>query len=237
MNKIITSRTNTEIKALLDLKNSNSLYFLLEGEHLITLALEANCVIKLYGTKEYPNFSTTLISSEVAAKLSQKKSPASYFAKVKKPELTLDTTKPLLFLDNVQDPGNVGTLMRSAYAFGFGGVIGGLGSASFYNDKTISAAQGVTFFLPHITSDSSFLTKKKSEGYTILGTNLTTKAISPKDIDKTKKHIIVLGNEGSGISEEISSLLDQNVIIPINHVDSLNVAIAGSILMYEISHK
>ncbi len=231
--KIINSRQNPFIKEVLKIKSKPSEVLLIEGHHLVAMALGANLVNTILSTEDfkYPA-ETVLISKDIALKLSDKVTPEGVFALIKKPNLPLDLNKHLLYLDEINDPGNLGTILRSALAFDFGGVLLSPGSVSAYNPKVLSSGQGAHFLLPVKTIDSSELIKFKHNGYDLVTTDV--KAGVEINSLKTAKVILILGNETRGVSQEINELADYRVNIPIKHIDSLNVAIAGSILMYEL---
>lgn len=230
----ITSRQNPRIKELISIKNMPKDTLLIEGLHLIKMAYDAKLILELFCVKPLNyDVSMTLISEEVADKLSDKKSNDGHFALIKKPDFSFDLTKNLLYLDEVNDPGNLGTLMRTALAFNFGGIILSPKSVSPYNNKVLSAAQGAHFRLPIKNLNYESLVRYKEEGYQIIVTTLEN-ALSIEEVPSGKK-ILVLGNEARGVSKEVKKIADYNVKIPIKGIESLNVAVAGAILMYEIN--
>ena len=136
----------------------------------------------------------------------------------------------ILILDKVQDPGNMGALMRSAKAFGFDTMVIGEGSCDIYNDKVIRASQGAIFKLSFIhTNLIDFIPTLKE--YKVYGTNVLN-GISLESVEKVDKIAVVLGNEGNGISAEVFNLIEKNIYIPMDDTESLNVSVAGSIIMY-----
>lgn len=229
----ITSRQNEKIKSLAKLKNKPGDTFLIEGEHSLELALAANLVLEVFTTseKEYA-VPTTLITKEIAAKLSHKKSPSKVFAVCKVNDAPLDYSKHLLYLDGVSDPGNVGTLIRTALAFNFGGVVLS-NTVHPYNDKVLASGQGAHFKLPIIDASNVTLATLKKHGYKLLVTTLGAESKTPSEL-ASGKYIVALGHETKGVSSEVFKEKDLNVIIPIKHIDSLNVAAAGAILMYQL---
>jgi TrmH family RNA methyltransferase len=140
------------------------------------------------------------------------------------------SSKQVLLLDDVQDPDNLGALIRSAAAFNFLHIILSHKSADAYNEKAIRAAKGSLFdvFLERRPLHDALIELKK-EGYTILCAD----AHQNGELQKFEKVALVLGNEGHGISNEIKSICDYVVTIETSHVESLNVSVAGAILMYE----
>ncbi|MDD6795226.1 MAG: RNA methyltransferase [Clostridiaceae bacterium] len=140
-----------------------------------------------------------------------------------------------LLCDKVQDPGNLGTIIRTAHAAGVDGIILTKGTVDVYNDKTIRSTMGSLFHVPIImdTEDNQFTKELLSEGFSLLATSLE----GDKDFfeeDLRGKVIVSVGNEGNGVSEEIYSLADKKVKVPMpGGAESLNVAIATSVILYE----
>jgi RNA methyltransferase, TrmH family len=140
----------------------------------------------------------------------------------------------VLVLDGVQDPGNFGTLVRSAEALGAQGVVALPGTVDPWNPKSIRAAAGSSFRLPVLqlgVAEGTELLRKY--GYTIVGAEVSGR---PAGEGLREKVALVVGNEGSGLSEEVVQTLDDTVGIPLRgRADSLNVAAAAAILLYELT--
>ena len=139
----------------------------------------------------------------------------------------------ILILDCIQDPGNMGALLRSACAFGFQTIFISDGSCDLYNPKVIRASQGAIFKL-HFLFGNPVVFIKELKGYDIYGTDVR-QGVSIHEISKSNPIGIILGNEGKGISKEIQALNLKNLYIPMDNTESLNVSVAGSILMYELN--
>lgn len=233
---IITSKQNPKIKALVALKAKPKDELLIEGKHLIEMAIDANLVTEIFSVEKL-NYDVpmTLITPEIAEKLSGKVTTDGVFALIKKPYLKVNKNKHLLYLDEVGDPGNLGTILRTALAFDFGAVLLSEGSVNAYNEKVLSAAQGAHFLLPIKKSSLDELIALKKDGYKVVATTLND-AITIEEV-KASKLVLVLGNEARGVSKDVLKIADYNVKIPMQHIDSLNVAVAGAILMYEISKR
>ena len=140
----------------------------------------------------------------------------------------------MLLIDAVQDPGNIGTMIRTADAVGLDAVILGKGCADIYNPKTLRAAQGSHFHIPvvreELTECVDFL---QDQGVPVFGTALDEDAVPYSDIHHTGAFAIIMGNEGSGIQPQLLAMTDQNIIIPIlGQAESLNVAVATGIVLY-----
>lgn len=211
------------------MKKYRDLYkeFLVFGDHLISEALKHGEVISLYTSN--PDKEGILISDQLMKELNETVTHFDQLALVKKTNNNLSSNK-ILVLEDLQDPNNVGALLRSALAFGFNKVIVSLKSADIYNDKTIRSSQGALFSLDIERSDIiSSLKALKAEGYKIITTVLNGEETFPKE----SKIALVMGNEGSGITDATRSLSDYQLTIKTQGVESLNVLVAGSILMYE----
>ena len=198
--------------------------FLIESNHLIEEAKKLNLIIEIFSTKILDG--TTLVSEEVIKKISSTDNPPTIVAVCKKWENKTLGNK-LVALNNVQDPGNVGTIIRTALAFGFEGII--VQGVDIFNPKVIRSSQGAIFKIPIVqTQDIS----DYFPGYEIVGSLLDRSATNYKDYIPSKKMILILGNEGNGIEKRIISKLDKKIYIPILF-ESLNVASCAAILINE----
>ena len=141
----------------------------------------------------------------------------------------------VVYLDCIQDPGNLGTIIRSCVAFNIDTLILSKDCVDVYNSKVIRASQGMIFHQNIIVEDiEKIVPKLKDEGYKIYGTRVTH-GKSLKTIEKYSKFVIIMGNEGSGISEVASELCDEYIYIDMNEkCESLNVGVATSIILYEL---
>lgn len=180
-----------------------------------------------------------VITKQIADGISETETNQGLFAEMKIIEEAFPTeiTAPFLFLDAVQDPGNVGTMIRTADAAGFQGVVLGKGTVDLYNDKTLRAAQGSHLHLEIHQGDLvEFIQKFRENELDVLGTELNAEAKSYKDVKVDTAFGLIVGNEGVGVSKEVLDLVDQNIYIPMKgHAESLNVAIAASILMFHLN--
>ncbi len=140
----------------------------------------------------------------------------------------------LLFLDRIADPGNMGTILRTAWAFGVQGVILNNGCVDPFNPKVVRASMGAIFHVPVFNEISvEELVRIKAEGYRILASSLNTD-LSIDRVDFTGRVIIIIGSEARGVSAKILSVCDQSFKIPIiTPVDSLNAGVACGIIVYE----
>ena len=239
---MITSTNNNTIKTLIKLKQKKYRnqfgHYLIEGEHLVNEALKANQVECIITTKPLKsNLEVIEVSEEVMAKLAFTKSPSNIMAKCKiDSNNELMMKKRYLILDDLQDPGNIGTLIRSALAFGIDQVILSKNCVDLYNDKLLRAMQGANFHISCIYGDlTEIIEKLQANGVVVVGSALENgQDISL--IEKTEKMAFIVGNEGNGMNQNILDKCDYISYIPIQTIESLNVAIAGSILMYHFSN-
>lgn len=144
----------------------------------------------------------------------------------------------LLYLDGLQDPGNLGTIIRSADAFGISGLVLGDNCVDPYNPKVVRATMGSIFRVPlYFQNNNEDFLLKLSAGRRILATSLED-ASPLSDIIFSNRDVIVIGNEGHGVSPDILKLSDIRIVIPmVGNAESLNAGVAASIIMYETSRK
>ena len=140
----------------------------------------------------------------------------------------------ILLLDDIQDPGNIGTIIRSSKAFNIDTIILSNNSVDIYNDKVLRSTQGMIFDMNIIYGDLlDIIPNLRDNGYMILGTNVNN-GVDVRGI-KVSKFALVMGNEGQGVKQEIQNMCDKNLYIKMNNnCESLNVAVATSILLYEL---
>ena len=234
---MITSLTNEKIKEYSKLSQGKYReekgMFIVEGPHLVDEANKLGLLVEVITTD--PDVSGTLVSDAVMKKLSNTVHPVKVMGIckfVKKTELT----SKILVLDTISDPTNLGTLLRSAIAFGFDTVFLSNGSVDCYNDKVIRGSQGAIFKINIIKGDLITFLEKIKKTHQILGTNVRV----GKDVTtvELKPNLaLILGNEARGMCEEANNFTDDNLFIKMHNTESLNVSVAGSILMYEISKK
>jgi TrmH family RNA methyltransferase len=260
----ILSPQNARVKewaSLLEKKHRDQKQkYIVEGIHLVQEAIKntstvIECVcydIDAGIPAELASFSASrldvqwiAVSNAVIAKCTEVKSPQPVFAVIYKVN-SLDQEQTLqrlcskenslvLVLDGVQDPGNVGTLIRSADAVGADGVILGNGCADLYNPKVIRSTMGSLFHLPVLQGDlTEILPQAKAHGIRLAGTSLQA-AVNCYTYDFTSSVWLLMGSEAKGLSAEVLALMDDGLIIPMHgQSESLNVAMAGSVLLYEV---
>ena len=140
----------------------------------------------------------------------------------------------VVLVDKVQDPGNMGTIIRSAHAAGAAGIVMTKGTVDIYNDKTLRSTMGSIFYIPIVEDDSlDFVKSLKKEGYKLVVSSLQGKNNFFEE-NLQGKVMIAVGNEGKGVSDEVYDIADIKVKIPMpGEAESLNVAVATSIMIYE----
>jgi len=236
---LITSVNNEKIKNLskLHLKKyrDEEKKFLIEGDHLVTEAIKNNSLLELYildGEDISFDFDNiTYVTKDILNKLSEQDSSTNIIGVCKYIEPKKISNK-LILLDGIQDPGNLGTIIRSAAAFGFDVILGD-NTVDIYNSKTIRSTEGMIFSVNFIkTNLVNFISENPSFNYYIADMH---KGSSIKEIDNKENIAIIMGNEGNGVSKDVRNLnLSYLHINQSKNCESLNVGVAASIIMYEL---
>ena len=241
---IITSLNNPTIKEISKLKNKKyrdlTNTYLAEGEHLVEEAYKNNILTKIILLEDTIcnyDIEKIYVTKEVMKKLTELDTPNKIIGIVKK-NTPLPIGNKILILDNIQDPGNLGTIIRSSVAFDIDTIVLSTNTVDIYNPKVIRSTQGMIFYTNIITLElKEFINEIKTKNYTIFGTNVRN-GKNIKEITLPEKFALVLGNEGQGVSKEIESLCDDNIYIKMSSkCESLNVSVATSILLYEVYNK
>ena len=231
----IDSRQNERIKDLMKLSLSKyskeQRLFKIEGMHALEMAKASGTLLSVFTTKEIPDLHVPqyLVSKDIMESISVTKTPQGVISVCSYLDEQPIKSNKVLLLDNIQDPGNLGTLLRTALAFGYNDVIL-RGGCSQYNEKVLQSTQGAIFNLNIVP----FKDEDQLEGYEIIATEIKG-SVDLSTLSKIKKHILVLGNEAHGVSREFLEIADKRVRIDINNIESLNVAVAGAIAMYQLS--
>lgn len=219
--------------------------YLIEGWHLVEEALKSQVeiiTVIMREDEELPqrwdvgNAEIIEATPEVIAAIGDTETPQGIIAVCKmdrkNPPETISTA---LLIDNVQDPGNVGTLIRTADSAGIDVVILGHGTADLFNSKVIRASQGSMFHLPIIKGDlSEWIDRLKQAELKVFGTALEG-AVPYREIQNEERFALIVGNEGRGVAQTLLEKTDQNLYIPIyGKAESLNVSIAAGVLLYHL---
>jgi RNA methyltransferase, TrmH family len=255
----ITSLNNPKIKQWSQLLNKRGREdqgkFILEGIHLVHEALKANLeveVILFSLEKGYPMelpdrsnlpCESIGVSDAVLTKCSDTQTPQGVLAVALKPEwskeqLLEQVNGLVIVVDGVQDPGNLGTIIRSADAVGATGVVLGKGTVDLYNPKTIRSTMGSLLHLPILEYDlHELLALAGKHPIQLVSTSLQAEQ-SCYELDMTGSTWFIVGNEGSGVSESIQPFVNHEIIIPMRgKAESLNVAMAATVLLFEAARQ
>ncbi len=237
---IYTSMENEKIKEMLKLKDKKyrktSGLFLVEGEHLVNEAFLAGYlkkIIKLETNNIDYDVETMIVSEKVLKNLSFLQTPTIIGVCSQKNDRIKGNH--LLLLDDIQDPGNLGTIIRSAVAFNVDTIVLSENTVDLYNEKVIRATQGLIFKINIVTGDlSEIVSKLKTENYKIYATDVNG-GKSLKNVERCEKFAIIMGNEGSGVKPSLLDASSEHLYISMNkNCESLNVGVATSIVLYEL---
>lgn len=234
----ITSMHNDLVKFWVSLKNKKvrdkERKFIVEGDHLIDEARKNNLIE--YVISCIDENTEYFVTKEIMEKISNQQSISYNVAVVNFiPEDAINGN--ILILDNLQDPGNLGTIIRSATAFNINTIILSDDSVDLYNPKVVRATEGMIFNLNIIRRDlSEIIPVLKNLGYKLIGTDVK-KGMDVRNIRK-ENVAIVIGNEGSGMKNETKNMCDEFINIKMMETcESLNAGVAASIIMYEVYHE
>ncbi len=258
--KVISSLSNPRVKQWMQLQDKKGRdkqnKYRVEGIHLVKEALQSNTEIEciVYSINEgipleikedqsRTNIEWIAVSIAILEQCTDTVTPQGIFAVIHKSETALvdilNQPKPLVVvLDAIQDPGNLGTIIRSADAFGATAVVIGKGSVDVLNPKTIRSTMGSLFHLPIIEGDLQLiLGEVQKRSIEIVSTGLQGKNLCYEQ-DFTKGIWIVIGNEAKGVSKSVSSFVEKEILIPmVGQAESLNAAMATTVLLYEASRQ
>jgi RNA methyltransferase, TrmH family len=256
---VISSRTNARVKQLRAAFQGHARLsggmVAIEGDHLLEEALRSGMVLKTVFVRERREVPKIVprgvelmrLTDEVFGSVVETQSPQGVAALMVPPVFGLDdlvgsreTAALILIAVGLQDPGNMGTLVRSAEAFGATGVLATPGTVSAWNQKALRASVGSVFRVPVVAVEASEMKGLKERGVRLIA------AVGSDGADVTAAHemdfrdacALMIGNEGSGLTKEWLEMCDAQVTIPCpGPVESLNAAVAGSLLLYEASRQ
>ncbi len=243
----ITSVNNQLIKDLFSLQQKKARLaqnkFLIEGLHLVEEAYKTNNLEIVLSTDEtllsnFKNTKNILVNDLIINKLSTTKNPQNIIGVSPIKENKYTEADQYVVLDGINDPGNLGTIIRTSLALGVNNLILSNNTVDVYNEKVVRATQGAIFKANiYYTDLKEIYTKLKQENIKIITTSLNAKK-TLNEIEKIEKFALVVGNEANGISEVSIKNQDETIIIPIkNDIESLNVAVATSIVLYTLLNK
>lgn len=214
--------------------------FLIEGEHLVMEAIKSDILKEVLIEEDalFPmDCNKKWVSREILQKISNLNSAPSMIGVCKKLE-EKELGNKLLLIDSLQDPGNLGTIIRSAVAFDIDTIVLGDNTVDLYNEKVLRATQGLIFHVNIIKRNLTELIKDlKENNYQIMGTRVTH-GVPVEELEVKDKYAFIMGNEGNGVDPELLDLCDDYIYIPMNsNCESLNVGVATGIILYELKSK
>lgn len=251
---VITSTSNEQIKKLIQLKEKSKVRkttgtFTVEGKKMF-VEIPAEDLVSVYVSETFlkengelvKNKKYQIVSDQVFKKISDTVTPQGIVAVVKQKSYSIDyiiekrnkEKSCIVVLDRLQDPGNMGTIVRTGEAAGISGIIMSKDSADIYNPKVIRSTMGSIFRVPFAIVDdlAAAVDTLKDNGITTYAAHLKGELYNSGSL--TKDCALLIGNEARGLSEEISAEADKLIKIPMHgKVESLNAAVATAILMYE----
>ena len=241
---VITSLDNNKVKDLVKLQKKKyrdlTKTYIVEGEHLVLEAVRADVVLELFVLEgEFFDYSypITYMSYDVLKKISTMDSVPKIMALCKKNDNKEILGDRILILDEVQDPGNLGTIIRSSLAFNVDTIVLINNSVDLYNSKVLRSTQGMYNHINIInTSIDEVFNYTNNHNISVYGTSVVN-GYDASTLSKSEKerYCLIMGNEGNGIKKEILDRCDKNLYIKMNEkVESLNVGVACSILLYEL---
>jgi len=216
--------------------------FLIEGFHLVEEALKQDeQILEIIVSEKVglpPRWDpvgtpVTHVTEEISNSLSETEAPQGIYAVCRQAKQEVQDAKTYLLIDAVQDPGNLGTMIRTADAAGIDAVVVGRGSVDLFNSKVLRSAQGSHFHLPIIRGDlHEWIDKLQGKNIPVYGTALEG-ASAYTEISSGDSFALIVGNEGNGVGKDILASTTSNLYIPIyGKSESLNVAVATGILLY-----
>lgn len=214
------------------------------GDRLINsgrTAKTTNYQLLNFDIERYPY---EIVSDTLFRQISETVTPQGILGIVKMPQYSVedilsDKKKAWLLLDDLRDPGNLGTIMRTAEGAGISGVIMSRESVDLFNPKVVRSTMGAIFRMPFVYVDNLVETidKIKSMGYGVYGAAMAENVLYDEP-DYTEGTAVVIGNEANGISDEVMSALTAGICIPMEgQLESLNAAVAAAVIMYEIARQ
>lgn len=243
----ITSISNQLIKDIYQLKQkkyrNQTRQFMIEGLHLVEEAYK-NKILKIVLSNDelllnkFTDVRTILVNNQIIEKLSNTTTPQNVLGVVDIIENKFELVDKYLILDGVNDPGNLGTIIRTSLALGVNHLILSNNTVDIYNDKVIRATQGAIFKANIFYTDlEDIYIKLKQNNIKIITTSLEANK-TLNDLERIDKFAIVVGNEANGISNVSKEYADELIIIPMkNNIESLNVGIASGIILYGVLNK
>ena len=238
----IESKNNNLFKEIKKLKEKKhrikSNKYLIEGLRFVEEAIKSKVSIdSIIFTESFKEKNPDLflkMNETLLKQLCSTENPQGIVGVINMQNKELKSGELVVLVDKVQDPGNMGTIIRTAHAAGAAGIVMTKGTVDIYNDKTLRSTMGSIFYIPIVEDNSlDFVKSLKKEGYKLVVSSLQGKNNFFEE-NLQGKVMIAVGNEGNGVSDEVYDIADIKVKIPMpGEAESLNVAVATSIMIYE----
>jgi len=245
---MITSPSNARVKEIVRLCSSGAErsaagVFIAEGPRMV-LEAPPEDLVEVYASTSYlsrceaPPVPFEEVTDEVYRKMSDTRSPQGILALVRQKRYELGdllTGRPLLILEHVQDPGNLGTMLRTGEGAGIGGVLADRETVDRYNPKVVRSTMGSLYRVPFVVTEDlkAAIRDLKAADYRVFAAHLRGN-VSYDEIRYSGRSAFLIGNEGNGLTDETAALADMYIRIPMEgKVESLNAAVSAAILLYE----
>jgi len=231
--EIITSKTNSKIKNLIKLKSQKEKdkqkLFLSSDLNIIKIASKFNLLDAVYSIKELNYKNNFVVSKDAMNKLGYNE----VIGVIKYLPVNKINSNKIIYLDRISDPSNLGKIILLAVKYNYKNIILSKECTSIYNEKCLDIAKDNIFKIDFNYGDVLTLKHLKSNGFQIVSTGLKS-SILLDEVKLNNKYIIIFGNEAKGVSEDIISISDTVIRIPIKNIDSLNVSVACAIILENI---
>ncbi len=233
---MLVSTQNKKVKQLSKLSKRKyrleSNEYIVFGQTIVNEAIASGVVKEIFSTSKQERYDVTSVSEEVMHKIvGEANTKIAALCSMEQSSFDEGST---LILDNIQDPGNLGTMIRSAKAFGINNIFLGTGTVDLYNPKVLRSMQGVNYHVNINQGDIEQYLKNSSNQ--LITTFLDEPSTSISALDKSSAFDIMFGNEGHGLDPKYKKFEGQNIVLDIDF-ESLNVAIAAGIIMYNLREK
>lgn len=241
MDSFITSSSNSKVKSTVELhrkkgRKQHGLY-IIEGFHLVEEAIKQGAELDtLFVVDEKykvdVSCKTYIVTPSVMKKMATTETPQPILALVRKPNPQKGASQNSMYLDDLQDPGNVGTIIRSAIAFGVDHIIVSPRCVDLFESKVVRAAQGAHFQMTYDICDEAQLEAKYGDLEWVATTLATAQPLH--ELSVSQPFLLIVGNEARGVKPLLQERANKRVYIPATKMESLNVAVATSICLYEL---
>lgn len=254
---MITSTKNSKVKYIVKLQQKARFrhqegLFVCEGKRLVAevprgLLREVFVTegfLESEGNGEWVDGVTVeTVSDEAMAKMAGTVHPQGVLAVVRMPEWGMGDVfgeNPLIiFLENIQDPGNLGTIVRAAEAAGATGIVASAGTVDIFSPKVVRSTMGSIFRLPYVKAENfaEALRECRGRGVRLLAAVLDAESRAYDTADLTAATSLVIGNEGAGLTDATVAACDEKIYIPMQGAESLNAGVATGVLLFEAARQ